>query len=79
MADRLKDMSVGEFGRVVGYDKGRKAYRKRLLSMGLTRGVEFSVIRCAPMGDPVEIRVRGYDLILRKEEAAALLIERQTT
>ncbi|MEN8261561.1 MAG: FeoA family protein [Pseudomonadota bacterium] len=76
MPIRLKDMTVGETGRVVGFDKARKDYRKRLLSMGLTRGVEFSVTRYAPMGDPVEIRVRGFSLTLRKDEAAILLVER---
>ena len=77
MADSLKEMAVGDTGRVVGFNKGGKAYRKKLLSMGLTPGVEFSVTRYAPMGDPVEIQVRGFNLSLRKEEAAAVLIERQ--
>lgn len=76
MADNLKSMSVGENGRVVGYEAGSKTYRKKLLSMGLTRGAEFSVIRYAPMGDPVEIRVRGFSLTLRKDEAESLLVER---
>ena len=77
MADSLKEMAVGDTGRVVGFNKGGKAYRKKLLSMGLTPGVEFSVTRYAPMGDPVEIQVRGFNLSLRKEEAEAVLIERQ--
>lgn len=77
MSESLKDMSAGESGRVVGFDKGKKTYRKRLLSLGLTRGVSFRVTRYAPMGDPVEIRVRGFNLSLRREEAATLLIERQ--
>ena len=77
MPESLKQMTVGDTGRVVGFDKGGKAYRKKLLSMGLTPGVEFTVTRLAPMGDPVEIQVRGFNLSLRKDEAAALLIERQ--
>ncbi|HID45801.1 MAG TPA: ferrous iron transport protein A [Chromatiaceae bacterium] len=77
MSESLKEMAVGETGRVVGFGEGGKAYRKKLLSMGLTPGAEFSVTRYAPMGDPVEIQVRGYSLSLRKEEAEALLIERQ--
>ena len=77
MTDSLKEMAVGDTGRVVGFNKGGKAYRKKLLSMGLTPGVEFSVTRYAPMGDPVEIQVRGFNLSLRKEEAEAVLIERQ--
>lgn len=77
MAGSLKEMAVGDTGQVVGFTKGGKAYRKKLLSMGLTPGVEFSVTRYAPMGDPVEIQVRGFNLSLRKEEAEAVLIERQ--
>lgn len=74
----LKDLAVGDRGKVVGYDEGARAYRKKLLSMGLTPGAEFSVTRYAPMGDPVEIRVRGFALSVRKEEAAALLVEKQS-
>ena len=76
MAESLSDMKVGESGRVVGFDKAGKSIRRRLLSMGLTPGVAFSVVRFAPMGDPVEIKVRGFSLSLRKEEAATLLIEK---
>ncbi|HSM27610.1 MAG TPA: FeoA family protein [Thioalkalivibrio sp.] len=72
----LKDMAVGDTGRVIGFGDGNLAYRRKLLSMGLTPGVEFRVTRRAPMGDPVEIRVRGFRLSLRKVEAASLLIER---
>jgi ferrous iron transport protein A len=72
----LKDMAVGDTGRVIGFGDGNLAYRRKLLSMGLTPGVEFRVTRRAPMGDPVEIRVRGFRLSLRKAEAASLLIER---
>lgn len=75
MPKTLKDVAVGDTGRVVGFSQAGKDYRKRLLSMGLTRGVEFSVIRYAPMGDPVEIRVRGASLTLRKDEAAVVLVE----
>ena len=77
MPESLKDMSVGESARIVGFEKGKKGYRRRLMSLGLTPGVEFSVTRYAPMGDPVEIRVRGFNLSLRQEEAATVLIERQ--
>lgn len=79
MSHNLKDMAAGETGRVIGFGGGNKAYRKKLLSMGLTPGVEFSVTRYAPMGDPVEIRVRGFSLSLRKDEAEALLVERQSS
>jgi ferrous iron transport protein A len=75
----LNDMAVGESGKVAGYVKGTSAYRERLLAMGLTKGTSFTVERIAPMGDPVEIQVRGFALSLRKEEASALLVERGAT
>lgn len=75
MAMKLADMSVGDRGRVAGFEKGLDKYRKKLLAMGLIRGTEFTINRVAPMGDPVEIEVRGYHLSLRKNEAAALFVE----
>ncbi|RJP43141.1 MAG: ferrous iron transport protein A [Desulfobacteraceae bacterium] len=76
MESTLKDMAVGETGTVAGYTKGVSVYREKLLAMGLTRGTEILVERIAPMGDPVEIRMRGFSLSLRKDEASALLVER---
>lgn len=76
MPVKLRELAVGDTARVAGFEPGSRAYRKKLLSMGLTPGVEFSVTRLAPMGDPVEIRVRGFNLTLRKDEAEALLVER---
>jgi ferrous iron transport protein A len=76
MTATLKDLAVGETGTVAGYTKGVSAYREKLLAMGLTRGTEILVERIAPMGDPVEIRMRGFSLSLRKDEASALLVER---
>ncbi|MEJ2611924.1 MAG: FeoA family protein [Candidatus Thiodiazotropha sp.] len=76
MLKSLKEMAVGDSGHIVGFGGNSKAYRKKLLSMGLTPGTEFRVTRYAPMGDPVEIQVRGYSLSLRKEEAEAVLVGR---
>jgi ferrous iron transport protein A len=76
MKATLQDMAVGESGTVSGYVKGTSAYREKLLAMGLTKGTSFTVERIAPMGDPVEIQVRGFALSLRKDEASALLVER---
>ena len=72
----LRDLAIGDRGQVTGYEKAHRSYRKKLLSMGLTPGAEFEVTRIAPMGDPVEIHVRGFRLSLRKDEAAALQVER---
>ncbi len=76
MSINLKMLAVGDRGKIVGFDKAGKAYRKRLLAMGLTPGTEFTVTRFAPLGDPIEIRIRGFSLSLRKNEATVLLIEK---
>lgn len=76
MSTSLKTLATGESGRIVGFDQSGGAYRKKLLAMGLTPGTEFTVTRFAPMGDPVEIRLRGFSLSLRKNEASVLLIEK---
>lgn len=75
MATSLKNLIVGDTGKVTGFDSKGKAYRKRLLAMGLTRGTEFQVTRFAPLGDPIEIKLRGFSLTLRKEEAAVILAD----
>ncbi|SNX73896.1 ferrous iron transport protein A [Cereibacter ovatus] len=71
----LKDIPAGRSARVSGYAPGGAAYRQKLLSMGLTPGTTLKIVRVAPMGDPVVIEVRGYQLSLRKAEAEALTIE----
>ncbi|MDM8561682.1 FeoA family protein [Candidatus Parabeggiatoa sp. HSG14] len=76
MSISLRDMAVGDKGIVKALQKGNKGYRQKLLAMGLTPGTKFSVTRYAPMGDPVEINVRGFSLSLRKNEADTLLVER---
>lgn len=76
MPNSLKTLTTGDSGRIVGFDEAGSAYRKKLLAMGLTPGTEFTVTRFAPMGDPVEIKLRGFSLSLRKNEASVLLIEK---
>jgi ferrous iron transport protein A len=71
----IKDMKVGACGRVTGYSGSDREYRHKLLRMGLIRGAEFEVVRRAPMGDPVEIELRGFKLTLRKTESEALEVE----
>jgi ferrous iron transport protein A len=75
----LKDLRVGDRARIAGFIEGgagSHSYRRKLLSLGLTPGAELSVTRVAPMGDPVEIRVRGFALSLRRDEAATLSVEK---
>lgn len=76
MMTSLKMLATGDSGRIVGFDKTGSAYRKKLLAMGLTPGTEFTITRFAPMGDPVEIKLRGFSLSLRKNEASVLMIEK---
>ena len=76
MALLSEDLAVGERVRVVGFEQGSRGYRQKLLAMGLTPGTTFTITRVAPMGDPIEIRVRDFDLSLRKTEASVLRIER---
>ncbi len=74
---QLSDLKPGETARIIGYQKGNRVYRQRLLSMGLTPNTPFELVRRAPMGDPVEIRIRHFSLSLRQHEAAVLIIERE--
>ncbi|MGL1930916.1 MAG: ferrous iron transport protein A [Desulfotalea sp.] len=71
----LSNLKAGEYATVTGYVHGDKSLRKKLLAMGLLKGTKIKVIRLAPLGDPIEIELRGFQLSLRKEEAQALLIK----
>ncbi len=64
----LRDARIGETVRVVKLH-GEGAVKRRIMDMGLTKGVEIYVRKVAPLGDPVEITVRGYELSLRKADA----------
>lgn len=74
---QVSDLKVGDRARICGF-QGDKSYRQKLLSMGLVPGTEFILRRRAPLGDPVEIEIRGYGLSLRQGEAEALKIEKIT-
>ncbi len=64
----LKDVAVGEKATVVRL-RGEGAVRRRILDMGITPGVELLVRKVAPLGDPMELSVRGYELSVRKADA----------
>ena len=74
----LGDLEVGSTAKVIGFSKGDKAYRKKVLAMGLTKGTVFEVLRVAPLADPVEIKLRGFNLSLRKDEAASVIVEKES-
>ena len=70
----LKDAKVGETVKVVKLH-GEGAIKRRIMDMGLTKGVEVYVRKVAPLGDPVEVTVRGYELSLRKADAEMVEVE----
>lgn len=75
MIRTLAEMRPGDVGRICGFHSGDKAYRQKLLAMGLTPNTYIEVVRRAPLGDPIQIRVHAYFLSLRQAEAALLKIE----
>ena len=70
----LRDVSVGSTVKVVKL-YGEGALRRRIMDMGLTKGVTVTVRKLAPLGDPMELTVRGYELSLRKADAAMIEVE----
>jgi ferrous iron transport protein A len=72
----LTQLSPGEAGKIQRIE-GEGAIRHRLQEMGLVRGTRLQFVRAAPLGDPIEIRVRGYHLTLRKQEAEAVIVARE--
>lgn len=70
----LATLRPGESGRVTRVG-GEPAVRHRLLEMGLTHGTTVRLVRVAPLGDPVELHVRGYRLSVRRHEAASVIVE----
>ena len=70
----LRDIKIGSTAQVVRVS-GEGALRRRIMDMGITRGVEIRVRKVAPLGDPLEITVRGYELTLRKDDAEMIEVE----
>jgi Fe2+ transport system protein FeoA len=70
----LDDMKPGASGRIVTVAGDARA-RRRIVDMGVTPGVLVEVKRVAPLGDPIEVRVRGYRLLVRKSEASHITVE----
>jgi len=73
---KITDLAEGDRVRLINFGQTDLVYRRRLLSLGITRGVELVVVRFAPLGCPVQVEVRGTSLALRKEEARHLEWER---
>ena len=70
----LKDVPIGDKAKVVKL-YGEGPIKRRIMDMGITKGVQIRVIKTAPLGDPIEITVRGYELSLRKEDAEKIEVE----
>ena len=70
----LKQAKVGETVKVVKLT-GQGAVKRRIMDMGITQGVEIFIRKVAPLGDPVEVTVRGYELSLRKDDASMIEVE----
>lgn len=70
----LKDVSIGQTVKVKKLT-GEGSVKRRIMDMGITKGVEIYVRKVAPLGDPVEVTVRGYELSLRKADAEIIEVE----
>ena len=70
----LKEVAVGSTAKVKEIT-GAGPLRRRIMDMGITKGVDVYVCKVAPLGDPIELTVRGYELSIRKDEAEAIEVE----
>ena len=70
----LRDVKIGESVKVKAL-KGEGPVKRRIMDMGITKGVEIYLRKVAPLGDPIEVNVRGYELTLRKSEAENIEVE----
>ena len=70
----LKEVSVGQTVKVAKLN-GEGPVKRRIMDMGITKGVDIYVRKVAPLGDPIEVTVRGYELSLRKADAEMILVE----
>lgn len=75
MTSILGELKVGDSGQVVAFRDAGAAYRRKLLAMGLTPGVSFTVCRVAPLGDPIQLQIRGFQLSVRRDEAAVVEVK----
>ncbi len=70
----LRDVRIGDTAKVVKLH-GEGAVKRRIMDMGITRHIDVYVRKVAPLGDPIEVTVRGYELSIRKEDAAMIEVE----
>lgn len=70
----LRDLKVGQSGKILR-NRTSGALKQRFMDMGITKGVTVKVIKIAPLGDPIEIEIRGYNLSIRKDDAKEIEVE----
>lgn len=68
----LSELKIGDKAIVTKLDISNKAVRRHLLDMGMTRGAQVQIKKIAPMGDPIDVELRGYELALRKEDLQSI-------
>ena len=73
----LDQLKVGDSAVILRVGNQRGAVKRRLVDMGLTPGTAVTLVKMAPMGDPMELRLRGYELTLRKADAANITVEQK--
>ena len=71
----LSELEVGQTAKVLKLNEENREIRRHLLDMGITRGVEIKIKKIAPMGDPIDIKLRDYELCLRKEDLSKIEVE----
>jgi ferrous iron transport protein A len=71
----LSELKKGQKGKVIFLNTEDKALRRRLLDMGITEGVQIKIKKIAPLGDPIDLELRGYNLCLRKKDMSLIDVE----
>lgn len=72
---KLDELKVGQKAKVLNLNVENKEIRRHLLDMGITRGVEIKIKKVAPMGDPIDIELRDYELCIRKADLSKIEVE----
>ena len=73
---KLSELKKGEKGKVLAINNSNLSLRRRMLDMGITKGVEIKVKKIAPLGDPIDIELRGYELCLRKSDLSGIEVSK---
>lgn len=72
---KLSDLKIGQSGKIISININDRAIKRHLLDMGLTRGTIVTIKKIAPMGDPIDIALRSYELCIRKADLAQIDVE----